>query len=137
MWTDEKFIYLFSYKYDSYINRIHIFIFTKKLFYKEPEVLVSYFWFSFNGQEGKPNLLWILLHGFPWWFSGKESTCQSRSLGSNPCVGKIPWRRKWLPTPVSLPEKSHGQRSLSMGLQSMGSQKSWLWPSDQTTPLGT
>ena len=28
-------------------------------------------------------------------------------------VGKIPWRRKWLPTPVFLPGKSHGQRSLA------------------------
>ena len=27
-------------------------------------------------------------------------------------VGKIPWRRKRQPTPVFLPEKSHGQRSL-------------------------
>ena len=27
-------------------------------------------------------------------------------------VGKIPWRRKWPPTPVFLPGKSHGQRSL-------------------------
>jgi len=26
---------------------------------------------------------------------------------------KIPWRRKEQPTPVFLPEKSHGQRSLS------------------------
>ena len=25
---------------------------------------------------------------------------------------KSPWRRKWQPTPVFLPEKSHGQRSL-------------------------
>ena len=25
---------------------------------------------------------------------------------------KIPWRRKWQPTPVFLPQKSHGQRSL-------------------------
>ena len=29
-----------------------------------------------------------------------------------PWVGKMPWRRKWQPTPVSLPEKSHGQRGL-------------------------
>jgi len=28
-------------------------------------------------------------------------------------VGKIPWRRAWLPTPVFLPGKSHGQRSLA------------------------
>ena len=27
-------------------------------------------------------------------------------------VGKIPWRRKWQATPVFLPGKSHGQRSL-------------------------
>jgi len=35
-------------------------------------------------------------------------------------VGKIPWRRKCQPTPVLLPEKSHGERSLSMGLQRVG-----------------
>ena len=27
--------------------------------------------------------------------------------------GKIPWRRKWKPTPVFLPGESHGQRSLA------------------------
>ena len=32
--------------------------------------------------------------------------------GFNPWVGKIPWRRKWRPTPVFLPGKSHGRRSL-------------------------
>ena len=31
----------------------------------------------------------------------------------DPCVGKIPWRRKWQPTPALLPGKSHGQRSLA------------------------
>ena len=30
----------------------------------------------------------------------------------NPLVGKILWERKWQPTPVFLPGKSHGQRSL-------------------------
>ena len=30
----------------------------------------------------------------------------------DPWVGKIPWRRKWQPTPVFLPENSHGQKSL-------------------------
>ena len=29
-----------------------------------------------------------------------------------PGFGKIPWRRKWQPTPVLLPGKFHGQRSL-------------------------
>ena len=32
--------------------------------------------------------------------------------GLDPWVGKIPWRRKWQPTPVLLPRKSHGRRSL-------------------------
>ena len=32
--------------------------------------------------------------------------------GFDPWVGKILWRRKWQPTPVLLPGKSHGQRSL-------------------------
>ena len=30
----------------------------------------------------------------------------------DPWVGKIPWGRKWQPTPVFLPKKSNGQRSL-------------------------
>ena len=43
----------------------------------------------------------------------KKSVCQSRRLGFNPWVRKIPWRRKWQPTPVFLPGESHGQRSLA------------------------
>ena len=27
-------------------------------------------------------------------------------------LGKIPWRWKWLPTPVFLPGESHGQKNL-------------------------
>ena len=27
-------------------------------------------------------------------------------------IGKIPWSRKWQPSPVFLPVKSHGQRNL-------------------------
>ena len=30
----------------------------------------------------------------------------------NPWIQKIPWRRKWQPTPVFLPEEFHGRRSL-------------------------
>ena len=30
----------------------------------------------------------------------------------DPWVRKFPWRRKWHPTPVFLPGKSHAQRSL-------------------------
>ena len=52
---------------------------------------------------------------FPGGASGKESTCQCRRCkrcGFDPWVGKIPWNRKWQPTLVFLPGKSHEQRSL-------------------------
>ena len=35
-----------------------------------------------------------------------------RKPGFSLWVGKIPWRRKWQPTPVFLPGKSHGRKSL-------------------------
>ena len=49
---------------------------------------------------------------FPWWLSSKESACQGRRHEFDPWVGRIPWRRKWQPTPVFLLGKSHGQKSL-------------------------
>ena len=55
------------------------------------------------------------IKGLPWWLSGKESTCQCRRLrkhGFDPWVRKITWRKKWQLTPVFLPDKSRGQRSL-------------------------
>ena len=54
--------------------------------------------------------------GFPGGASGKESACQCKRhkrCGFNPWVRKIPWRKKWQPTPVFLPGESHGQRSLA------------------------
>ena len=42
----------------------------------------------------------------------KESACSVGDPGSIPWVRKIPWRRKWLSTPVFFPGKFHGQRSL-------------------------
>ena len=54
-------------------------------------------------------------HRLPRQCSGKESICQCRRrkrLGFSLRVGKIPWRRKWQPTPVFLPENSHKQRDL-------------------------
>ena len=77
---------------------------------------------------GKYNLIWkwglcrwnqvkmsSYWSGLPRWCSAEESTCQCRRLETHwfgPWIGKIPWRRKWQPTPVSLPGKSYGQRSL-------------------------
>ena len=42
----------------------------------------------------------------------KTPAGQCRRHTFDPWVGKIPWRRKWQPTPVLLPGQSHGQRSL-------------------------
>ena len=97
---------------------------------------MSWFLFAICTQNWKSNLL-ILIHSsknfrhalsifvnilMPYFlhkdFSddlvGKKSVqyrCHRR-LEFDPWVGKIPWRRKWQPTPVLLPGKSHGQRSL-------------------------
>ena len=68
------------------------------------------------------------------WLSRKEyrkvatSAYKCKRCGFDPWVRKIPWRRKWQPTPVFLPGKSHGQRSLVgyrgspgvLGLQRVG-----------------
>ena len=63
-------------------------------------------------QSTNRNSLYIKL---PRWLSGQEFACQcrrGRRLGFDPWVRKIPWRRKWQPSPVFWPGKSHGQRSL-------------------------
>ena len=60
------------------------------------------------------------------WLSGKESAYQCGRCGRlqlDPWGGKILWRRKWLPTPVCLPGKPHGQRSL-VGYSPWGQKKS-------------
>ena len=64
----------------------------------------------------------------PCWLSGKESTCQCRRPKVDAWVGKIPWRRKWQPTPVFLPGESHGQSSL-VGYSS------WCHKESDTTEL--
>ena len=53
-----------------------------------------------------------LFRGLPRWLSGKESACQCRRCSFDPWGEKILWRREWQPTPVFLPRKFHGQRSL-------------------------
>ena len=48
----------------------------------------------------------------PGGWDGKSVCLQCGKPGFGPWVRKIPWRRKWQPTPVLLPGKSHGWRSL-------------------------
>ena len=41
-----------------------------------------------------------------------KNILRCRRPGFDPWVRKIPWRREWQPTPVLLPRKFHGWRSL-------------------------
>ena len=57
---------------------------------------------------------------FVWAFLLAQTVKNLPAVGEtefDPQVGKIPWRRQWLPTPVLLPGESHDE------LQSMGSQR--------------
>ena len=71
------------------------------------------YWFIhyFIGQlftEGLP-----FVRGFPGGGSTvKNLPANAGDTDSIPWIGIIPWRRKWKLTPVILPGKSHGQRSL-------------------------
>ena len=53
-----------------------------------------------------------------WGFPGGSvvknppATAGDEQMQFDPWVGKIPWRRAWQPTPVFLPRKFLGQRSL-------------------------
>ena len=54
--------------------------------------------------------------GFPGGARGEEPTCQCRThkrCKFDPWLRTIPWRMKWLPTPVFLPGEFLGQRSLA------------------------
>ena len=74
-------------------------------------------WATVHGvTKSRTQLKWLSMNffiGIPMWLSCKDTTCQCRRCGFDPWVGKVPWRKKWQPTPVFLPGKSHGQRSLT------------------------
>ena len=77
---------------------------------------------GFSRHEYWSGLPCPLPRGFLGVASGKEPACQCRRPGFNPWARKIPWRRKWQPTPVFLLGYSHRQESGR--LQSMGSKES-------------
>ena len=51
--------------------------------------------------------------GFPGGSDSKKICLQGRRPRFSPWVGKIPWRRKWQPTPVFVPEEFLGWRRLA------------------------
>ena len=53
------------------------------------------------------------LAGLPWWHNWQRTHLPTQET-QIPSLGRDdPWRRKWQPTPVFLPGKPHGQRSLA------------------------
>ena len=50
--------------------------------------------------------------GFPGGSDSKASACNAGDLGSIPGLGRSPGEGKWQPTPVLLPRKFNGWRSL-------------------------
>ena len=65
----------------------------------------------------------VYLTGLPWWLRWERIRLQCRRPRLDPWVGKIPWRREWLPTPVFLPGESQGVEPggrQSMVLQRVG-----------------
>ena len=50
--------------------------------------------------------------GLPWWLRWYRIYLQCGRPGFNPWIGKIPWRREMLSTPVFLPGEFHRQKSL-------------------------
>ena len=68
----------------------------------------------------------VMIPVLPWWLTQQRIRPQCGRPGFGLWVGKIPWRRAWLPTPVFLPGESpctekpgrlyspHGHKELDM-----------------------
>ena len=59
-----------------------------------------------------------------------KNLLKCRSPRFDPWMGKMPWRKEWLPTLVFLPGEFHGQRSHLVGYSPWGHKES-----DMTEPL--
>ena len=81
----------------------------------------------FPAQESHWGLLHCSQEQFFTSWDTREPPCQCeghKRCRFYPWLGRIFWRKKWQPTPVFLPGKFHGQRSLVGLTQSMGSGES-------------
>ena len=61
---------------------------------------------------------------FPGGSDGKSVCLQCRRPGLDPWVGRIPWRRKWQPTPVFLPGKFQARQRSLVGYSPWGCKES-------------
>ena len=109
-----------------------IFQFLKQIWYKQNEI----YWNTLYCFKTKVYTLilcvyiylYILSHGL-WWLRPQSVCLQCGRHWFDPWVRKILWRRKCQPTPVLLPGKSRGWRSV-VGYSSWGRKESdmteWL-----------
>ena len=89
--------------------------------------------------------------GFPG-VKNLPSSAEDVRFGFSPEVGKIPWRREWLPTPGFFPGESHRQRSLRQRVKhnwsdfihtriflwaSLGAQTETIWQKGKSQGLGS
>ena len=78
--------------------------------------LFLFFWDPYNSNVGTfdivPEVSETILSSFHSFYFILLFRSYLGDPGSIPGSGKIPWRRKWQPTPVLLPGESHGGRSL-------------------------
>ena len=73
-------------------------------------------------------LVYLLHHGLPMWLRGKEFVSQCRGCRRHrfaSWIRKIPRRKKWLCTEVSLRGKFHGQKSLTGSMRSQRVRHGW------------
>ena len=78
-------------------------------------LILQYFPFPFIFWSFPGTPISWMLGLYVWGFSGlvvKNPPANEGDTDSIPWSGKVPWRRKWQPTPAFSPGKSHGQRSL-------------------------
>ena len=76
-------------------------------------------------QDMAQNIIYNPWERFPGGSDCKEYACNAGDLGSIPGLGWFLLRRSWQPTPVFLPGKSHGWRSLA-GYSPWGHKEPWL-----------
>ena len=70
---------------------------------------------NWNGRLMPPHRTILLELEFRWLLLVAQTVKRLPAIQEtrfDPWVGKIPWKRQWQPTPVLLPRKSHGWRSL-------------------------
>ena len=85
------------------------------------------------------NLSLLSFYRVPRWSALKTLPANAggaTNAGSVPGWGRFPWSRKWQPTPVFLPGKSHGQR-IQAGSSSWGHSQTWLsnWAQNSTSNI--